>query len=147
MRSRHTGEVPQKSLPAIEDGWRMLASKHGNDVRLISRDDASLILDGEVAVFDAQLMSFFEWLRQQPPAEASTPPVFIAFDCRLTDKKDIHERPLHVRWNALETLLDDPNLMLPLRRLSDDGLKAWQQVLEHGFEGLVAAGAPSHGSR
>jgi ATP-dependent DNA ligase len=25
-----------------------------------------------------------------------------------------------------------------VRRLADDGLKAWQQVLEHGWEGLVA---------
>ena len=28
--------------------------------------------------------------------------------------------------------------MLPVRRLADDGLKAWQQVLEAGYEGLVA---------
>jgi hypothetical protein len=27
--------------------------------------------------------------------------------------------------------------LLPVRRLSDDGLKAWQQVLERGYEGLV----------
>jgi len=25
-----------------------------------------------------------------------------------------------------------------VRRLADDGLKAWQQVIEHGYEGLVA---------
>ena len=139
------------------DGWRMLAYKHGTDVRLVSRngrdhtkrfpdlvdeirrlDVSALILDGEVGVFDSKLMSRFEWLRQRPPAEASTPPVFIAFDCLLTDRKDIRERPLYVRRNVLETLLEDPNLVLPVRRLSDDGLKAWQQVLEHGFEGLVA---------
>jgi len=28
--------------------------------------------------------------------------------------------------------------VLPARRLSDDGLKAWQDVLERGYEGLVA---------
>ncbi len=28
--------------------------------------------------------------------------------------------------------------MLPGRRLANDGLKAWQQVLERGYEGLVA---------
>ena len=27
---------------------------------------------------------------------------------------------------------------LPVRRLANDGLKAWQQVLERGYEGLVA---------
>lgn len=111
------------------DGWRMLAYKVGNDVRLVSRNgrdhtkrfteladesrelDASpLILDGEVAVFDSKLMSRFEWMRQRPPAEASTPPVFIAFDCLLTDKKDIRDPPLYVRRNVLDTLLEDPNL-------------------------------------
>ena len=31
-----------------------------------------------------------------------------------------------------------PAVLLPVRRLADDGLKAWQEVLEHGCEGLVA---------
>lgn len=29
-------------------------------------------------------------------------------------------------------------LILPARRLADDGLNAWQEVLAHGFEGLMA---------
>jgi ATP-dependent DNA ligase len=33
---------------------------------------------------------------------------------------------------------------LPFRRLSDDGLKAWQEVVEHGYEGLVAKDPASH---
>ena len=39
-----------------------------------------------------------------------------------------------------ETLVLDgaPGVLLPIRRLADHGLKAWQQVLEHGYEGLVA---------
>ena len=189
-RRRYTEVVPQSRLPSVElmqatqvtrpfhregwvyeekvDGWRMLAYKVGDEVRLVSRNgrdhtkrfpdlagevrklDASpLILDGEVAVFDAKLMSRFEWLRQQPPEEASTPPVFIAFDCLLIDKKDIRERPLFVRRNVLENLLEYPNLVLPVRRLSDDGMKAWQQVLELGFEGVVAKdpASPYRGGR
>ncbi len=31
-----------------------------------------------------------------------------------------------------------PALILPVRRLADDGLKAWQEVLERGYEGYVA---------
>jgi len=31
-----------------------------------------------------------------------------------------------------------PGVLLPVRRLADHGLKAWQQVLEHAWEGLVA---------
>jgi len=33
--------------------------------------------------------------------------------------------------------------VLPVRRLADDGLKAWQQVLERGYEGLVAKDSTS----
>jgi hypothetical protein len=34
---------------------------------------------------------------------------------------------------------------LPARRLADDGVKAWQQVIESGYEGLVASdGASPH---
>ena len=31
-----------------------------------------------------------------------------------------------------------PAVILPVRRLSDDGLKAWQEALGRGYEGLVA---------
>jgi ATP-dependent DNA ligase len=39
--------------------------------------------------------------------------------------------------------------VLPVRRLAADGLKAWQQVREHGWEGLVAKdeAAPYVGGR
>jgi hypothetical protein len=82
------------------DGWRILAVKRGAVVRLwnrIGRDHAErfpdvaravaalpgreLVVDGEVAVFDAQLVSRFEYLTVAPPPElVITPPVYIAFD-------------------------------------------------------------------
>ena len=34
--------------------------------------DGSVILDGEVAIFDRQLISRFEWLRRQAPHELAT---------------------------------------------------------------------------
>lgn len=70
------------------DGWRMLAFKEGDHVRLVSRQGRdhtkrfsdlanairalapeTLILDGEVAVFDEHLISRFEWMRhgKKPP--------------------------------------------------------------------------------
>jgi bifunctional non-homologous end joining protein LigD len=67
------------------DGWRILAYKDRAGVRLLSRNGvdhtrrfrelaaailalspATLVLDGEVAVFDSQLRSRFEWLRDRP---------------------------------------------------------------------------------
>src|SRR5262249_62249444 len=78
------------------DGWRMLAYKDGTRVRLISRNGRdhtrrfrdiaaavaklsarSLELDGEVAIFDQQLRSRFEWLREADPRAAATPARFM----------------------------------------------------------------------
>jgi hypothetical protein len=39
---------------------------------------------------------------------------------------------------VIEDVLDEQDMVLPVRRLADDGLKAWQQVIERGYEGLVA---------
>jgi hypothetical protein len=65
--------------------------------------------------------------------------MFMAFDCLRLDKTDVRPQPLHARKQLLERVLDRaPAVLLPVRRLSDDGLKAWQEVLEHGYEGMVA---------
>ena len=77
------------------DGWRIVAFKDGSRVRLVSRrgrdhtarfpnvataiarlSPRSLILDGEICVFDAKLVSQFHLLID-PGAELATPPVFI----------------------------------------------------------------------
>jgi len=68
------------------DGWRMLAYKDGDRVRLLSRNGRdhtrrfagiaaavaklparSLVLDGEVAIYDEKLRSRFDWLREPEP--------------------------------------------------------------------------------
>jgi hypothetical protein len=78
------------------DGWRMVAEKAGSQVTLTSRngldhtkrfpelvkaveelDAPSLILDGEIAIFDRQLISRFEWLRARPKHELATPPMYM----------------------------------------------------------------------
>jgi bifunctional non-homologous end joining protein LigD len=140
------------------DGYRMLAYKDGDRVQLISRQgkdhtrrfselaDAikalrfrTLVLDGEVAVYDEQLISRFEWLRQRPTDSVATPPMFMAFDCLRLDEGDLRSQALRVRRQRLEYVLDRaPAMILPVRRLSDDGHKAWREVVEHGYEGLVA---------
>jgi bifunctional non-homologous end joining protein LigD len=138
------------------DGWRVLAYKDATGVRLVSRNakdlthrfpelaaavaalkPPTLLLDGELAVFDRQLISHFEWIRAQPKDEPATPPTLIAFDCLYTRGKDLRKRPLRVRRNVLEELADGHDLVLPVRRLADDGVEAWAQVIERGYEGLV----------
>ncbi len=43
-----------------------------------------------------------------------------------------------MRRNVLEALLEGQNLVLPARRLAENGFDAWDEVLERGYEGLVA---------
>ena len=42
-----------------------------------------------------------------------------------------------MRRNVLVAPLEGQSLVLPARRLAADGLEAWAQVLERGYEGLV----------
>jgi bifunctional non-homologous end joining protein LigD len=74
------------------DGCRMLAYKDGRRVRLVSRNgrdhtrrfpdlaaaisklsSRSLVLDGEVAIYDQQLRSRFDWLRDPDPLSPRRP--------------------------------------------------------------------------
>ena len=138
-------------------GWRMLAYKTGADVNLISRpgrdhtkrfadlvtairaqEADTLILDGEVAIFDQQLVSRFEWLRHGKPPGVATPPIFMVFDCLYLDGRDLRPLELRGRRETLEKVIESQTLLLPVRRLPTNGLDAWQQVLERGYEGLVA---------
>lgn len=96
----------------------------------------TLILDGEVAVYDEQLVSRFEWLRGRPNDEVATPPMFMAFDCLQLDEDDLSSQALRVRRERFEYVLDGaPAVPLPVRRLSDDGLEAWQEVIRARLRG------------
>ena len=106
------------------DGWRIIAYKHGDDVRLVSRtgrdhtarfgdiaraigklSPRTLILDGEVAVFDERLVSRFDLLGESAPTEVVTPPIFMAFDCLYRDGRDLRSLPLGERRLFLERVV------------------------------------------
>jgi bifunctional non-homologous end joining protein LigD len=106
------------------DGWRMVAKKSGSEVILRSRNGLnhtqrfpelvkavaalaapSLILDGEIAIFDRQLISRFEWLRARPKGEVSTPPMYMVFDLLELESDNFRPRPLRERRQVLERLV------------------------------------------
>jgi bifunctional non-homologous end joining protein LigD len=122
------------------DGWRILAYKDGARVRLVSRSGRdhtrrfagiatavaklsalSLVLDGEVAIYDQKLRSRFEWLREPDPEAVATPPLFIVFDLRHHQGREVTGRPLRERRARLEDAVADNDLVLPVRRLGPDG--------------------------
>lgn len=123
------------------DGWRILAYKDGARVRLLSRNRvdharrfrelataiaalpvSTLVLDGEVAIFDQHLRSRFELLRHADPTVVATPPVYIPFDLLYRDGADLSARPLRERRAQLEDLVTGGDLVLPVRRLPPNGL-------------------------
>jgi bifunctional non-homologous end joining protein LigD len=139
------------------DGWRILAYKDGGRVRLISRNGRdhtrrfrdiaaavaklparTLVLDGEVAIFDQKFRSRFEWLREPDPDAIATPPMFIAFDVLYRNGRELTGRPLRERRVRLEDVVADADLVLPVRRLARNGFEAWSEVIARDCEGYVA---------
>ena len=123
----HEGWVYEEKV----DGYRMVAYKRAGAAQLISRQGKdfthrsrdlakalvglgaeSVILDAEVAVFDQQLVSRFEWLRAQPKDDVATPPMLMAFDLLELDGEDQRKRPLRERRQALEHLSRGERLIL-----------------------------------
>ena len=138
------------------DGWRILAYKDGTRVRLLSRNgidharrfrelvaaiaalpDETLVLDGEVAIFDQRMRSRFDLLRQSDPSLIATPPIYMAFDVLYRGDEDFSLLPLRERRPLLEEIVAGHDLVLPARRLAANGLEAWAQVLDRGYEGYV----------
>src|SRR5581483_3805776 len=91
-----------------------------------------------VAVFDEKLLSRFHLLSDDASGVVAPPPVFIAFDVLQAGARDLRSRPLVERRRILEEILDDTDMVLPCRRLPDDGAEAWRIVEERGYEGFVA---------
>ncbi len=134
------------------DGYRILAYKEGSRVRLLSRNDndrteafddvaravrglpaRALLLDGEVVAFDRHGVSRFQLL-QQGHARRS----YAVFDCLYKDGRDFRGEPLPVRRAALETVIGAKGIVYRARRMAANGLAAYRDAEERGFEGIIA---------
>jgi bifunctional non-homologous end joining protein LigD len=137
------------------DGIRVLAEKDGSRVRLLSRNlrdrtsdfpeivaavtalpAPTLVLDGEVVVFEASRVSRFQLLQRREDGAAT--PVYALFDCLFARGQDLRGRPLAERRRVLEAEVTEKPLLQLARRLADDGLKAFETARRLGLEGLVA---------
>jgi bifunctional non-homologous end joining protein LigD len=134
------------------DGYRLLAYKEGKRVRLISRNDierstsypevaaaiaklrpTTLLLDGEVVVFDRKKVSHFQLLQQ-----GKSNRVFATFDCLYIEGEDLRRKPLSERRQELERIVPENGELLLSRRLASNGLKAYEIAKRRGYEGLIA---------
>jgi bifunctional non-homologous end joining protein LigD len=80
-----------------------LLSRHGVDHTRRFRDIAaaisklsarSLVIDGKVAIYDQQLCSRFDWLREPDPDAVASPPLLMSFDLLYQDRRDLTGWPL-----------------------------------------------------
>jgi len=140
------------------DGYRILAYKEGSRVTLLSRNGndrtatfssvaeavgklagRTLLLDGEVVVFDSKRVSRFQLLQNLKAAQS-----FAVFDCLYRDGRDLRARPLAARRTALEAVLGKTTKGASIfvsARLAANGLEAFEVARKKGFEGLVAKDA------
>jgi len=134
------------------DGDRILAYKEDNRVRLLSRNEkdrtdkfpriaaaisalkpVTLLLDGEVVIFDRKGISRFQLLQQN-----KGDPVYAIFDCLFHEGRDLRREPLSTRRAVMERSIGLSKLLLPSRRLATNGLHAFRIAQRRGYEGLVA---------
>lgn len=134
------------------DGDRILAYKEGAQVLLLSRNrkdntsrfpkvaeaigklrPATLLLDGEVVVFDRKRVSRFQLLQQ-----VKGEPRYAVFDCLFVNGKDLRSEPLSARRAALEQVVPSNGVLLLSQRLAATGLAAYKIAIRKGYEGLVA---------
>jgi len=143
------------------DGYRLLAYKEGQRVRLFSRNAIdrtaryariteavsklpaqTLLLDGEAVAFDARGVSRFQLLQQGKHAVS-----YAVFDCLYKNGKDFRREPLSTRRAVVDELLKKSKgprgVIMPSRILSGGGLKAFETAKRKGFEGIVAKDSSS----
>jgi bifunctional non-homologous end joining protein LigD len=134
-----------------------LAYKEGQEVSLITRNDinrtsafpkiaaaisglkaSTLLLDGEVVVFDQKGVSRFQLL-QRKMGDAK----YALFDCLFVNGRDLRSAPLSARRENLEGSVKFGNVLLLSARLAEDGFEAYRVAERRGFEGVVAKDASS----
>ena len=136
------------------DGVRMLAYKEGARVSLISRNaidrteryreiageisklkQDTMVLDGEIVVFDKRKVSQFQLLQQSKGLAR-----YAVFDCLYLNGKDLRRSPMRERREALEKLLEGytGKLLVLSEKLAANGLAAFRVAQKRRLEGLVA---------
>jgi bifunctional non-homologous end joining protein LigD len=68
----------------------------------------------------------------------------MVFDLLELDGRDLRREPLKVRRRLLERLVRSHGMIFAARRLSRNGLKAWEEAVTRGFEGVVGTNPESH---
>lgn len=137
------------------DGYRAIASKRGDEVKLYSRNQNDftdkfapvmqalqkikhdVVIDGEIIAADEEGISHFEWLQnwQSNPRGVLQ---YQIFDILWCDGVDVQKMPLNLRKFLLRSIMPKSNIL----QISDDvktkGKDLFEQAQKHRLEGIVA---------
>jgi bifunctional non-homologous end joining protein LigD len=138
------------------DGYRILAYKEAERVTLFSRNAKdrtatfisvaeavvklpfrTLLLDGEVLVFDRRHVSRFQLLQNQSAALQ-----YAVFDCLYKNGRDLRGDSLKDRRSILDDLIRKSGAhntrIFASTRMAESGLQAYKVAARKGFEGVIA---------
>ena len=139
------------------DGFRTVAVKNGNDVRLYSRNAKEFtarfpeiaeavaglsveraVLDGEIVAVDEEGRSSFQLL-QGVDTEAERPPIFFyVFDLLNDDGDELITRPIEQRRKRLRKILEGVEEPIRLSmEISGDPKQLLEEVRRRGLEGII----------
>jgi bifunctional non-homologous end joining protein LigD len=157
MAAREVAELPDNDDWIYEiklDGYRALGIKHGDNARLISRNEKSLakdfpgvvsalrtihagtaMLDGEVVALDVAGKPSFQLLQNRKSAASAL--VYYAFDLLSLEGEDWRGRPLEERKAKLATLVADSEVRLSVGFDGPAG-KIVDAVQRMRLEGVIA---------
>jgi bifunctional non-homologous end joining protein LigD len=146
------------------DGFRTLATREGERVRLLSRrgNDLSacfpeivaclrelpdIVLDGELLVLDDEGKPDFERLRRRALlkkpisvsyAARSDPSVLFAFDLLTLRGRDLRKLPLLRRKEALQSALVSSDRIRPVQHVGEVGTRLYDSACGLELEGIMA---------
>ena len=153
------------------DGYRLLASKRGTDVVLLTRNGLdytdvfpeivramkalphdACILDGEVVVMDAQGKPSFARLQRRGrltnplgagQAAVELPATYFAFDLIAFENLDVRSVPLVERRRLLTEIVPRLGAVRGLDYIAREGELMFREVTKLGLEGIIAKRADS----
>jgi bifunctional non-homologous end joining protein LigD len=136
------------------DGFRLIADKRGDTVKLWSRNGidvtkryqvllpalqkikGSCVLDGELCALDAQGHSRFQLLQNALNKKARL--LYVVFDALFVDGKDIRQKPLLERKTILKSLLHRDPLVRYSEHVAEFGKCEFAKAQRAHEEGVIA---------
>jgi bifunctional non-homologous end joining protein LigD len=146
------------------DGFRIMARRNGDGVRLYTRNGydfavrfpqiveavsklkvRSCFIDGEAIVVDENGLAVFDLIRRYTTIARA---VHCAFDLLELDRNDLRRQPIEIRKDMLAKLLKGSSIVLN-DHFEEDGASVYQAACQLGCEGIVSKrfGSPYRSGR